>query len=174
MDPLSLIGGISASGAIIAVISNIIQNLSDARRKFNGADLSIRLLITELIAIKAALTQIQEWAQYNMEDGPAQKELVEGFRASLDGCEVAMEVLAEDVTSLVSKNPFLRRTTYVWNEASMKEHQSRLHFQLAALQLLLQAAQWSVSVPKCNPSDNMELQPYENSTDQFASPAQEP
>jgi hypothetical protein len=154
MDPLSIIGGVNATGAIIGAIMGILKNLNDARGKFDGADRTIRLLVAELLAIKAALTQIQEWAQYIVEDGPVQKELVEGFRVSLDGCAVAMEVLAEEVESLVSKNPFLRRTAYVWNEESMKEHQSRLHFQVSALQLLLQASQWLVSAPnKCSPSD---------------------
>jgi hypothetical protein len=57
MDPLSLIGGVSAAGAIIAAVTRTVQNLYDMRGKFDGADLTIRLLIVELNTIKAALIQ---------------------------------------------------------------------------------------------------------------------
>jgi hypothetical protein len=144
MDPISLIGGISAAGAIIAAIATTVQNLYDIRGRYDEADLTIRLLIVELNTIKAALIQIQDWAQYSFAGSPTQKELLEGFEVSLEGCKMAMDVLAEEVARLVSKNPFIQRTQYAWNAAGMKEHQDRLRSQVAALQLLLQAAHWLV------------------------------
>src|ERR1700733_6482184 len=144
MDPLSLIGGISAAGAIIAAIATTVQNLYDIRGRYDEADLTIRLLIVELNTIKAALIQIQDWAQYSFAGSPTQKELLEGFEVSLEGCKVAMDVLAEEVARLVSKNPFIQRTQYAWNATGMKEHQDRLRSQVAELQLLLQAAHWLV------------------------------
>ena len=146
MDPISLIGGISAAGAILAAITKTVQNLYDIRGRYDEADLTIRLLIVELNTIKAALIQIQDWAQYSFAGSPTQKELLEGFEVSLEGCKMAMDVLAEEVARLVSKNPFIQRTQYAWNAAGMKEHQDRLRSQIAALQLLLQAAHWLVHV----------------------------
>jgi hypothetical protein len=146
MDPLSLIGGISAAGAIIAAIATTVQNLYDIRGRYDEADLTIRLLIVELNTIKAALIHIQDWAQYSFAGSPTQKELLEGFEVSLEGCKMAMDVLAEEVARLVSKNPFIQRTQYAWNAAGMKEHQDRLRSQVAALHLLLQAAHWLVYV----------------------------
>lgn len=75
---------------------------------------------------------------------------MDGLHVSLDGCKVAMTVLAEEVAALTgtsASNPefklrFSTRAKYAWSESSMKEHQDRLHAQVAALQLLLQAAQW--------------------------------
>ena len=148
MDPLSLIGGISAAGAIIAAITKTVHSLYDMRGKYDGADLTIRLLIVELTTVKAALVQIQDWARYSFAGSPAQKELLEGFEVSLEGCRIAMDVLAEEVARLVSKNPFIQRTQYAWNAVGMKDHQDRLRTQVAALQLLLQAAHWLV----CGPS----------------------
>jgi hypothetical protein len=92
MDPLSLIGGISAAGAIIAAIATTVQNLYDIRGRYDEADLTIRLLIVELNTIKAALIQIQDWAQYSFAGSPTQKELLEGFEVSLEGCKMAMDV----------------------------------------------------------------------------------
>ena len=59
IDPLLLIGGISAAGAIITAIATTVQSLYDIRRRYDEADLAIRLLIVELNTIKAALIQIQ-------------------------------------------------------------------------------------------------------------------
>ena len=146
MDPLSLIGGISAAGAIITAITKTVQNLYDVRGRYEGADLTIRLLIVELNTVKAALIQIQDWAQYSFAGSPTQKELLEGFQVSLEGCKIAMDVLAEEVARLISKNPFIQRTQYAWNAVRMKDHQDRLRSQVAALQLLLQAAHWLVGV----------------------------
>jgi hypothetical protein len=146
MDPLSLIGGMSAAGAIVAAIAKTVQNLYDIRGRYDEADLTIRLLIVELNTIKAALIQVQDWAQYSFAGSPTQKELLEGFEVSLEGCKMAMDVLAEEVARLVSKNPFIQRTQYAWNAVGMKEHQDRLRSQVAALQLLLQAAHWLVHV----------------------------
>ncbi len=139
---LALIGGISAAGGIIGAITKTVQNLYDAQVRYEGADLSIRLLITELTTIKASLIEIEDWAKNSLGSHPRQRELLEGFRVSLEGCEVAMRVLAEEVAELVSKNPFKRRAQYVWNEDGMRDHQDRLRSQVAALQLLLQAARW--------------------------------
>ncbi|KAI9710899.1 MAG: hypothetical protein M1820_002334 [Bogoriella megaspora] len=140
MDPLSLIGGVSAAGAIIAAITKTLKNLSDARTRFEGADLTIQSLVYELTTIKFALTQVQEWARNHVPSSPTKRELIQGFKISLEGCRLAMDVMAEEVAMLVSKNPFIRSVNVVWNDTSMKEHQHRLQSQVNALQFLLQAA----------------------------------
>jgi hypothetical protein len=142
MDPLSLIGGVSAAGAIIAAITKTVKNLNDARRTYDGADLTIQSLVYELTTIKFALNQIQEWARNHVPSSPTQRELIQGFKISLEGCRLAMDVMAEEVALLVTKNPFMQKAKLVWNDVTMKEHQLRLQSQVAALQLLLQAAYW--------------------------------
>ena len=144
MDPLSLIGGVAAIGGIVAAITKTIQNLSDARGKFVGADLTIQSLVYELTTVNFALNQIQKWARNHVPSSPTQRELVQGFKVSLEGCRLAVDIMAEEVALLVTKNPFFRSASIVWNDASMKDHQHRLQSQVAALQLLLQAAHWYV------------------------------
>ncbi|KAJ9640315.1 hypothetical protein H2199_005854 [Coniosporium tulheliwenetii] len=139
MEPLSIIGGISATGAIVAAITKTIKNLSDAKGRFEGADVTIKLLINELLTVQTSLVQIQGWAQYNFADSPTHRELLEAFKNSIDGVKVAMDIMAEEVAGLVSNNPFWRNTKYTWNEAGMKDHAERLRSQYAALQLLIQA-----------------------------------
>lgn len=142
MDPLSLIGGVSAVGAIATAITKTIKSLSDARGRFEGADLTIQSLIYELTTVKFALSQIQEWARNHIPSSPTQRELVQGFKVSLEGCRLAVDIMAQEVALLVTNNPFWRSVKVVWNEASMRDHQNRLQSQVVALQLLLQAAHW--------------------------------
>jgi ankyrin repeat protein len=139
MDPLSIIGGFAATAQIAGGILQMIQNLNDARNRFKGADNTIKLLVAELLSVKAAVGQIEDWAKYNCSETAMPPELVEAFRVSFEGCHLAMEILAGEVTVLVSRNPFLVRAGVVWNEATMKEHADRLMRQVSALQLLIKA-----------------------------------
>jgi hypothetical protein len=146
MDPISFIGTLASAGAIIGAITKVAHTLASLRGRFNEADITLRLLLAELSAVKAALVQVEDWANYNASNGPVQQELAIGFSDSLEGCQLAMDLLDEEVTRLAggfvnSEDDFGARMRTVWSESSMKEHHQRLHGQIAALQLLLQAVQ---------------------------------
>jgi len=146
MDPISFLGALSAAGTIVAAITKCAHTLAQLRSRFQEADITLRLLLAELSAVKAALVQVEDWANYNSTNGPVQEELAIGFSDSLEGCQLAMDLLGEEVTRLAtcfanSEDDFGARMRTVWNESSMKDHQQRLHGQIAALQLLLQAVQ---------------------------------
>src|SRR5947199_9145049 len=102
MDPITLLSAISATTSILGAITSTVKNLSDLKGKFDGADLTIRLLIAELSTVKSALIQIQDWAQYNSTDSPFEEDLANAFNVSLDGCKMAMDVLAEEVSYVVA------------------------------------------------------------------------
>jgi ankyrin repeat protein len=139
MDPLSIIGGFAATAQIAGGIVQMIKNLNDARIRFKAADTTIKLLVSELLSVKAAVGQIEDWAKYNSGESAMPLELVEAFKVSFEACHLAMEILAGEVVALVSRNPFLARAGIAWNEATMKEHADRLRSQVSALQLLIQA-----------------------------------
>lgn len=61
--------------------------------------MTIKLLISELSTIKSALGHIHDWAEYNLTEAQAQR-LGDSLATTLDGCKVAMEILAEDVADL--------------------------------------------------------------------------
>jgi ankyrin repeat protein len=141
MDPLSIIGGFAATAQIAGGIVQMIKNLNDARGRYNAADTTIKLLVAELLSVKAAVGQIEDWAKYNSAESAMPFELVEAFRVSFEACHLAMEILAEEIAALVSRNPFLAKAKVAWNEALMKEHADRLRSQVSALQLLIHALQ---------------------------------
>lgn len=145
MDPLSIIGGVSATGAIVAAIVRTLKSLSDAYGKFGDADKTISLLIAELTSIKAAVVLIEDWSRYNRKKSVLDQELATAFEISFEGCKVAMDILATDIdgiTEVASRNPFFARAKFTWNDVAMKDHADRLRSQVAALQLLVQAVHW--------------------------------
>ena len=149
MEPISVIGLLSTAGTLASAITVTIKSLSDLRGQYKDADLRIRPLIGELSTVKSALTQINDWTHY-LDDTHQQSDVVAGLKISLEGCQLALDALAEEVQSLLGgaipdsslSMGFRMRTRYVWSESSLKDHESRLRAHIAALQLLLQAVQW--------------------------------
>ena len=149
MDPISVIGLLSTAGTIASTITVTIKRLSDIRGQLRDADVRIRLLIGELSAVKSALNQINDWTHY-LDDSHRQADVVQGLQISLEGVQLAMDALAEEVRLMLgSTTPestltqdVRLRIKYAWKESSLTEHENRLRAQIAALHLLLQAVQW--------------------------------
>ncbi|RHZ47654.1 ankyrin repeat protein [Aspergillus thermomutatus] len=148
MDPFTWIGAISGVLQIAQVISQTTAGLVKLKGRFSNADLTIQSLIGELSIIESALTHLEDWAKFNARGPTKSEEYIEGLNVALDGCRAVMEVLSEEVASLVqniagqdSVVGFRARVKVVWNEDVMRGHQERLHAQVVALQLLLQACQ---------------------------------
>ena len=149
MDPVSVVGLLSAAGTIASTITITIKRLSEIRGQLRDADVRIRLLIGELSAVKSALNQINDWTHY-LDDSHRQADVVKGLQISLEGVQLAMDALAEEVRLMLgdtTPEPTLTqdvrlRIKYAWKESSLTEHENRLRAQIAALHLLLQAVQW--------------------------------
>lgn len=160
MDPLSAISGVAQ---IAQVTTQTIHGLAVLRSKYKNADLTIRSLIGELSTIKSAVIQLDDWARYNQHNYGnggigngygsagavgAVNEYDEGLSVAIEGCRAIMDVLAEEVNALAHNTAdgtvvgFTARAKVVWNEGMMRDHQDRLHAQVMALQLMLQACQW--------------------------------
>lgn len=98
------------------------------------------------MTIKTALREIQDWIGLNLAGQPRERDLIEAFGVSLEGCKEAMEAMCEEVAQLVEDalagDKRTMRARYVWNEENMRDHQGRLSTQIQALQLLISAVQW--------------------------------
>ncbi|KAL8762366.1 MAG: hypothetical protein Q9184_001628 [Pyrenodesmia sp. 2 TL-2023] len=148
MDPASILGLISTAGTIAVQITGTIKDLSDLRATYAESNVRIRLLIKELSTIKSSLNQINDWAHF-LDETHDQADLKDDLQVALDGVELAMEALGEEVRGLVPhagpasqvQMGFRAKTKYAWNEQNMTEHENRLRAQISALNLLLQAAQ---------------------------------
>lgn len=149
MDPASAFGAFASALQVVQVITQTIGGLATLRERFKNAELTIRSLIGELTAVKSAITQLDDLVKYNSRGSSYHKEYYEGLDVALEGCRAIMEVLSEEVSALTRGAAddnvalgFRTRMRVVWNDEAMKDHQARLHSQVLALHLLLQACQW--------------------------------
>ncbi|KAK2798932.1 hypothetical protein FQN50_008663 [Emmonsiellopsis sp. PD_5] len=147
MDPASAIGVVGGAIQIAGLITRTVQGLHTLKGRFENADLTINSLIRELSTVKAAITQLHELAQYNANGIPEHPEYIDGLDVAVEGCTAVMDVLSEEVAQLglltegePSRPLGLRdRMRVAWSENIMRDHHQRLHSQVLALQLLLQA-----------------------------------
>jgi hypothetical protein len=91
-EAMAVLGAVSASASIVMSITKTIRELSDLRQRYKEADTTIRLLISQLSAVKAALLQIRDWADSMFIDTTIQPQLSQDFRIAIDGCEAATVV----------------------------------------------------------------------------------
>ncbi|KAK8901375.1 hypothetical protein ACHAPF_006175 [Botrytis cinerea] len=153
MDPVTVLGVAASALQVAQFIGSTIQGLHTLRGKFKDADITIRLIISKLSTIKAAVFQIRDWAEFNSHDSPKERQFMDGLHVALDGCQAAIDVLSEEVKDLTvatrdSNNDGMPialgvrgRLAALWSEDTMKAHEDRLHGQVQALQLLLMAGQ---------------------------------
>jgi ankyrin repeat protein len=146
MDAISAFGVAATAVQIVQFIGSTIQGLNNLKGKFKDADNTIFLLISRLSAIRAAIHQIRDWADYNFDDSPKEKEFLKGLNTALDGCQTVMEILSAEVKDLLAgADPramgMMTRVKAIWNEDTMKSHEGMLSGQIQALQLLLSAGQ---------------------------------
>lgn len=150
MDPVNVAGLVAAALQLAGFIGSTIQGLHSLKGKFQDADSTIRLLIRQLSTIKAAVSQIQDWAEFNSDGAPQATDFMEGLKIALDGCQIVMEVISKEVTNLTAPPTPLdslpsqlraKDRTKMWDDATMKEYQSILSGQVQAWQLLLAASQ---------------------------------
>ncbi|KNG85819.1 ankyrin repeat protein [Aspergillus nomiae NRRL 13137] len=143
MDPGSIFGVISGAFQLVQVITQTAAGLATLREKFSHADLTIRSLLSQLSTIERAITELDEWARFNTRDTAEENEIDEGLFVALDGCRAVMDVLSDQVATLTRGNDTQfgigTRVKILWNEDIMRGHQDRLHAQILALQLLVQA-----------------------------------
>jgi hypothetical protein len=148
MDPISATGLASAIVQILGALTSTIHGLYELHGKFSDADFTIHSLIQELSCIQTALTSLKEWQRLSSSNVMVSEEFNEQLVTAMGGCQIIMEVLSEDVMTLVhgSRNDgtigFRLRIRVIWKEDIMKGHQEKLHAQVMALQLLLQVCQW--------------------------------
>ncbi|KAL4877668.1 ankyrin repeat-containing domain protein [Aspergillus karnatakaensis] len=135
MEPISAFGLISGAFQVGQVITETLAGLASLRGKYMNADLTIETLEQQLTTIKAAITHLEDWTSARLRDSPA--EYNRSLDVALDGCRTVMEALSEEVIVLTQGTSSSDNGI----EDVMKGHQDRLHSQVIALQLLVQACQ---------------------------------
>ena len=152
MDPVSILSAAASAITVIQLCTKSLDTLRQLQNRYTNADLTIRLLITQLSTLKTALRQISEWITTSVDTVPQDVEV--DLAMSLDGCRFLVEGLNERLGLLeYDKDTSLslrRKAQLLWGEKERTDFLMLLSHNLAALQLLLTAMQWYVVYRGCS------------------------
>lgn len=147
MDPVSAIGLVGSILSLADIVTRSINRLSALKTKYRQADVSLSALIGTLYVLKAALQQLAE--QHPSTD-VLNAELDDALTYSLDGCRTIITTLEERLDQLEKRKSgrltSKGKASLVWHDDDIKESLALLDRQVNALNLLLQAIQWFVTL----------------------------
>ncbi|KAL8832348.1 MAG: hypothetical protein Q9170_004918 [Blastenia crenularia] len=143
MEPISVFGAAISAATVVQLCTEGITSLFNLQKRYSNADLTVRLLITQLSTLRSALGQVSAW----MEKAPPQTDplVLSDLSLSLDGCKALMETLNERLQCLEHSDGKVmgarRRAQIVWGEKERDGYLNLLNHSIAALQLFLTAIQ---------------------------------
>jgi hypothetical protein len=90
-DPLCVIGSMGALCNIIDIVGKTISTINKLRLRWKDADLVFLCLATQLVALRAALQQIEDWTDNDVEDFHHQ--LIIDLDAAISCCRLLVDKL---------------------------------------------------------------------------------
>ena len=143
MDPITAIGTAGAIANIIDVVSKIIKSLRDLCDRWKDADFTLLNLITQLTALRAALSKIQEWIDSDLADIPQHHQLVMDLDLSITCCRMLinkMDAQVSEVNRTADDTLNIRsKIRVVFGAKASEDLQKPIERQIGALTLLLAA-----------------------------------
>ena len=128
-------------GAILSVLSRSIRIANQIQTEWAGAELKLLSLSSQLTALRAALSKIQEWMYRNLEHSYHQ--LVMDLDASLKCCRLLVlrieQLLGKLADGMYGSLDFAGHVKIVFGTSSLNDVQGLLQQQISALTLLLTA-----------------------------------
>ena len=145
MDPVSATGLAGSVIGLIDVAARSISALRALQRRWKAADLTITLLISQLMTLRAALNQIEEWITASP-NANQHYQLIIDLGASLESCEILLLFIDGKLNELDwSDNnvlSFESRIKIALQDTAVKECATHLANQSMALNLLLTVISW--------------------------------
>ena len=146
MDAITILGTAGAVVNIIEVIGRSIKTLRDLYERWNDAELIAINLITQLIALKAALAKISEWITSDLAYQEHHYQLVMDLGESIGCCKMLVKSmdghLAKLQCGLDNRLDVESRLRIVFESKVCENFQNYIQRQTSALTLLLTACNW--------------------------------
>jgi hypothetical protein len=143
MDPLTITGAVAACAEIITLVGKVTTNIASLKARWTDGARSLQLLIAKLSTIRAALTQIKDWSDYNAASSPQGEDMKDNLHIAMEGCQVIMEALDVDIASLLGDSMVSRLRQFFF-DSKLRDYEDRLESQISAPNLLITAAYWCV------------------------------
>ncbi|KAK3293875.1 uncharacterized protein B0H64DRAFT_174561 [Chaetomium fimeti] len=119
--------------------SSFTTDLASMKTQWTEAARPLQLLIGKLSTLRAALAQIKDWVDFNASTSPNGEEMQGNLGVAIEGCQVIIEALDRETTSLLGDS-LVSRLKQFFFDSVIREYENRLASQITALQLLLTAA----------------------------------
>ena len=140
----AILGGVGSIFSIVNGISKVVGTISDLQTKWGEAVLTLLSLASQLIALRAASTKIQEWIDQDLQD--THHQLVMDLDVSVSCCKLLMteiESFFSDLAQLTEKPLDLReKFKVVFGSYGPESVQKLIEHQTSSLILLLTACNW--------------------------------
>lgn len=149
MDPASAIGLVGAIVGIADVIVKSVDSLRHFQASYQGADFRIGALVSQLLAVKAALGNVSDMISDSghriTQGGTFSRQFCEDLRVSLYGCEAMVCALDSQLVN-VRRNEHnglsaASRFHVALQDSTIDGYVAMLNHQTSALQLLLTSLQ---------------------------------
>lgn len=148
MDAITILGTAGAVANIIDSVAKSINVLHELYDRWKSADLAMMNLITQLVALKAAIGKISEWISSDLAYEPHHYQLVIDLGDSIGCCRILVKSMEERLTTLKCNEEdnldFSSRLQMVFEHKTWCDFQRYIKRQTDALTLLLVACNWYV------------------------------
>ena len=145
---MDLVSAAGLAGSVIGLIDVAARSISALRtlqQRWKAADLTINLLISQLMTLRAALNQVEEWITASP-NADHHYQLIIDLGASLESCEILLSFIDGKLNELDwSDNNILSfesKIKIALQNAAVKECATYLANQSTALNLLLTVINW--------------------------------
>ncbi|KAK4695274.1 hypothetical protein P7C71_g2451, partial [Lecanoromycetidae sp. Uapishka_2] len=145
MAEVGLVFGIvDASAGLILKCASVARTLNDLAGKYKKAELTLKTVIQQVEAVKAAWVRIETWfkeQQNHVGVSTADDELWDRLKMSLECGDLVISALEEDLLPFRDNNDMLgikQRSRLIWEGNMLCDHQTRLRDQVLTMSLVLQ------------------------------------
>lgn len=150
-DPLTIIGAAASVSSIVDLLGKTVSTLRALHSRWKEADFTFISLIAQLIALKAALSKLQEWMDTDVDEPHHQ--LVMDLEASVTCCRMLVRRIDTEVEDLRQKSgtelDVQSKIRLLIKNGTLEELQKMVDRQTSALTLLLTISNWSVEEAPC-------------------------
>lgn len=143
MDAITILGTTGAVANIIDTVCRSIKMLRDLHDRWKGADFVVLNLITQLVALKAALAKIEQWISSDLAYKAHHYQLVMDIGESIGCCRILVKSMEDQLAALKCDEhntlDFQSRLQVVFADKAGRDFQKYIKRQTSALTLLLVA-----------------------------------
>ena len=140
MDPVSVVGLAGSVIGLIDVAARSISALRALQRRWRAADLTINLLISQLMILRAALNQLEEWLTASPNANQHYRLIID-LGATLESCEILLLFIDGKLNELDWNDnnilSFESKIKIALQDSAVKEYATHLANQSTAINLLL-------------------------------------